>query len=65
MRTMIDAPMIIPRLFPTPPMINAAQTKKVVLAGDMKDGWNPVSFHAQRAPAKAAIDAPSARLAAL
>ena len=64
-RTIIDAPMSIPLLLPTPPMMKAAHTRKVVFAGDMKEGWKPDSFHAQSAPAKAAIEAPSARLAAL
>ena len=64
-KTMMKAPTTIPRLFDVPPIMNAAQTKKVERAGDMKLGSNPVSFQAQNAPARAAIEAPRARLAAL
>jgi len=61
---MIIAPINIPLLFPAPPITKAAQTKKVDFAGDMKLGWNPVNFQAQKAPAKAAIAPPNARLLA-
>ena len=62
---MMNAPTTIPLLFEVPPIMNAAHTRKVERAGDMKLGSNPVSFQAQKAPAKAAIEAPRARLAAL
>ena len=65
MSTMMNAPTTMPLLLAAPPTMNAAQTRKVDFAGAMKEGWKPVSFHAHRAPAKAAIAAPRARLAAL
>ena len=62
---MINAPTIIPLLFALPPMINAAHTRNVERAGAIMDGSKPVNFQAQRTPAKPAIPAPKAKLAAL
>jgi len=63
--TIIIAPIIIPLLLADPPIMKAAQTRKVVDAGDMKAGDIPVNFHAHKTPARPAMAAPSARLAAL
>ena len=61
----MEVPMIIPLLLPDPPIMNAAHTKNVVVAGLMNVGWNPLNCQAQNAPASAAIAAPKARLDAL
>ena len=58
----MKAPIIIPLLFALPPIMKAAQTRKVERAGAIMDGSKPVSFQAQRTPARPAIPAPKARL---
>ena len=61
----IHDPTITPLLFPEPPIMNAAHTKNVVVAGVINVGWKPFNCQAQNAPASAAIAAPNARLDAL
>ena len=63
--TIRNAPIIIPRLFPLPPTINAAQTKNVERTGFINSGKIPVFSQAHMAPARPAIAAPIAKLLAL
>ena len=64
-KVMIIAPTSMPLLFPAPPMTKAAQTRNVVLEGCMNEGCREPRYHANNAPANAAIAAETASAEAL